>query len=389
MMIPLLLLAMVAAAARATSLDDTINRIYEGIMARSDTGGAFLIRRPFSETPGDAVSEGVGYGLMLSLYCDDQEGFNRITEGAESIMWNGQYYNWRADKDNRVVGYGAAVDAEQDIAFSFIMAQRRVRDGEWEDYRDGFYEARALTILDNLWNQGVDNGIVRAGYGWGGSSFVNAGYFAPAWYRIFQDVDPSHDWISVVDKSYEVLQNSPGYDRGLIPDWMQPDGQYTNNLGYNAYGDGRYMYKDAIRALWRIGTDALWYGDERAKRYIRNAYAFLSDIEDANFFQMDGTLVPDGDVWVFDGGIKTRPRREHSPLTVGMWLIPIMIEGTDDQRQACLNKMMSFYEKGADYWGLSDDPVLHEDIRHNEMYFEQFLGEFGALVLAGRWIEYQ
>lgn len=366
-------------AVSTASLDEVINSVYRGIMARSDTGGIFLIRRPFSETPGDAVSEGVGYGLLLSLYCDDQEGFNRITEGAESVMWNGQYYNWRVDSGDRVVGYGAATDAEQDIAFSFIMAQRRVQSGEWQDYRNGFYGVRALTILENFWNQGVDNGIVRAGYGWGGSAFVNPGYFAPAWYRIFHEVDPSHDWMSVVDKSYEILENSPGYEKGLIPDWMQPDGAYTDNLGYNAYGNGRYMYKDAIRALWRVGTDVMWNGDERAKRYIRNAYNFLSDIKGANFFQMDGELVPEGDVWAFDGGTRTRPRREHSPLTVGMWLIPIVIDGTEQEREACLEEILSFYEEGSNQFQGDD----------NEMYFEQFLGEFGALVLAGRWTAYQ
>lgn len=364
-------------AVSIASLDEVINNVYRGIMARSETGGVFLIRRPFSETPGDAVSEGVGYGLLLSLYCDDQEGFNRITEGAESVMWNGQYYNWRVDSGDTVVGFGAATDAEQDIAFSFIMAQRRVQSGEWRDYRDGFYGTRARTILESFWNQGVDNGIVRAGYGWGGSDFVNPGYFAPAWYRIFQEVDPLHDWMSVVDRSYEILEKSPGYDKGLIPDWMRPDGSYTDNLGYNAYGGGRYMYKDAIRALWRAGTDAMWNDDGRARKYIRNAYGFLSDIRDANFFQMDGSLVPEGDVWVFDGGAKTRPRREHSPLTLGMWLVPIVIEGTDQEREACIEEILSFYE---------DDRFRGDD---NEMYFEQFLGEFGALILAGRWTEYK
>lgn len=362
------------------SLNHTIDRVYEGIMERNE-GTPFLIRRPVSEIPGDAVSEGVGYGLLLALACDDQHGFNRILEGAEMVMWNGHYYNWRVDANNQVIGYGAAVDAEQDIAFSLIMADRRIQRGAWREYQDGFYARRAGTIVQNLWDQGVDNRIVRPGYGWGGTAFVNPGYFAPAWYRVFYEFDPSHDWMAVVDRSYEILATR---DSALIPDWMQPDGQFTDHLGYNAYGNGQYMYKDAIRVLWRIGTDMLWHRDDRAIEYIKKAYRFLPDIKRANFFQTDGNLIPADDNWVFDNGRVTRPRREHSALTIGMWLIPIVLVGTTDEKKACLQELSSFYEPGADYWGLHD-AADGEDIQHNEMYFDQFLAQFGALFLAGRW----
>jgi len=125
--------------------------------------------------------------------------------------------------------------------------------------------------------------------------------------------------------------------------------------------------------LWRIGTDLEWNGDERARQYIENARRFLTDaggMSAANFYQMDGEMVPDGDVWVFDGGSETRPRREHSPLTVGMWAFAA------ENKTEARTMLMSFYESGP-YW--------RSDAAPNEMYFEQFLGEFGALYLSGRW----
>jgi hypothetical protein len=43
---------------------------------------------------------------------------------------------------------------------------------------------------------------VAPGAGWGGRDFVNPGYFAPAWYRVYKDFDktPGHDWDGVIDQ---------------------------------------------------------------------------------------------------------------------------------------------------------------------------------------------
>src|SRR4051794_25260062 len=43
-----------------------------------DAYGVPLVHRPKSESPGDAVSEGVGYGMILALYENDQAYFNKI-----------------------------------------------------------------------------------------------------------------------------------------------------------------------------------------------------------------------------------------------------------------------------------------------------------------------
>jgi hypothetical protein len=99
---------------------------------------------------------------------------------------------------------------------------------------------------------------------------------------------------------------------------MQPDGNYAggDQLGYNAYAEGKAMYKDGIRVLWRIATDYIWYGEPRAKQFLDNALAFIQTPDRANFFQMDGSVVVDS--FTLGNGV-TRPRAEHSPLTVGMW----------------------------------------------------------------------
>ena len=45
-----------------------LDKTWEGIKKRNiQPYGTGLIHRPKSETPGDAVSEGVGYGMLLAL----------------------------------------------------------------------------------------------------------------------------------------------------------------------------------------------------------------------------------------------------------------------------------------------------------------------------------
>ena len=370
-----------------------LSNVWHGIVSSNNDREPFLIHRPYSETPGDAVSEGVGYGLLMALFLDDETNFHRLFHGAESTMWNGQCYDWRVDQYNKRAGFGAATDAEQDIAAALLMAHEKIQMGNWTLLDSSeMYAQRAQTIMNNLWNQGITwQGTLRPGYGWGGDDFVNVGYFAPAWYRLFHRMDSQkRDWMRVVDRSYFILKNSPGYDLGLVPDWMTPEGFWTTNLGYNAYGDGHYMYKDAIRTLWRIGTDYLWFGDERALEYLGNAKFFMehiySGIQSANFFQMDGTLVPKTDIWVFGDGHRQRGRREHSPLTVGMWGIPLFLLGSPEEQEAVVHELLKFYQPNATYWGLDtniEDP--EETTAHNEMYFEQFLASFGALVMTGLW----
>lgn len=358
-----------------TNLEKAVNHVWQGMMEANAYQEPFLIHRPYSETPGDAVSEGVGYGMLIAWALNDSLTLDRLYDGADQTMWNGRFYDWRVDAHHQKVAYGAATDAEQDIAAALILVLKKMERGMWPRSRYEKYGVRARTILDQLWSQGITyQGTLRPGYGWGGDDFVNVGYFAPAWYRLFAEFQPNRDWMRVVDRSYAILEKSPGYDRGLVPDWMTPEGQWVySGLGYNAYGDGRYLYKDAIRTLWRVGTDFLWNDDDRARLYLDKALGFLGTIQQANFFQMDGSLVPADDVWVFDGGQRQRPRREHSCLTVGMWGIPLFLRGNSSHD--VISEMLTFYTPNATHW----------EAENNEMYFEQFLACFGALIFCGQW----
>ena len=376
---------------------NALTEVWKGLKKRNiEPYSTGLIHRPKSEKPGDAVSEGVGYGMLTALFANDQQTFNQIWEAGNKYMWSRCYYNWQVDNTGRVLGGGAATDAEEDITLSLLFADKLVKAGKWTDYTSathGSYLQHALKMMGCMWStdQITSYGTLAPGAGWGGESFVNPGYFSPAWYRIFAQYDPDHNWMQVVDRSYEILGNSIGYPYGLIPDWMTPEGGSAGGgIGYNSYGDGLYCFKDAIRTLWRIAIDAIWFNEPRAIALLTNAVNFINSVGGApaaNFYKTDGTLIPEEDIWTdMNAGTITRPRREHSHLTIGMWATAIAAVGTNEDMESFSAELAKFYE-GRDYFGNAVDPLGGvEDTLHNEMYFDQFLGWFGASMLSGSFI---
>ena len=196
----------------------------------------------------------------------------------------------------------------------------------------------------------------------------------------------------VVEKTYEILSKSPGYSMGMIPDWMRPDGNWAGSLGYNAYFNSRAFFKDAIRILWRVAIDAVWFDESRAKDFLKNSLAFINSKGGAaasNFYQIEkaGELLPADDIWTDFNDSKNestwRYRREHSHLTVGMWSTAALAVGESADRIAFSEELGKFYE-GGDFFGNAVDPTGGiEDTLHNEMYFDQFLAWFGASMMSG------
>ena len=391
----------------ATPLDSVLERTWSGLKERNiKPWSDGLVHRPKSETPGDAVYEGQAYAMTLALYLNDQAGFNSVWDATESKMWNDAngFYDWRY-QDGRITGTGLATDADQDIALMLIYADALVEKGIWTSHKSPKnvgYKERAQAILTTLWNKGINDGNLRPGANWGGGGtcgsgastwpcgdHVNPGYFAPANYRVFKDFDKSRDWGKVIDKSYQTIAKSPGYGKGLLPDWMKLDGTYASakDLGYNPFDAGQSFYKDAIRVHWRLATDWLWFKEPRAKTFLDNAYSFIErNPSKADFFRMDGSLVPAESTFVLNGTKgPSRSRREHSALTVGMWACAAMASGGSDSADAWARELLRWHAPGSDIWGLAKDPDGGvEDTAHNEVYFEQFLAWFGASVLAGR-----
>ncbi|WP_421659593.1 glycosyl hydrolase family 8 [Leptothermofonsia sp. ETS-13] len=105
---------------------------------------------------------------------------------------------------------------------------------------------------------------------------MNPSYFAPYAFRLFAQVDPSHDWLSLVNSSYDILQQATSLSSvGLPNDWVVLDLKIGTvkpmaiaNPGTSDYGF------DAYRVWWRVAWDAAWFKEPRAIRYLQTQLKF-------------------------------------------------------------------------------------------------------------------
>lgn len=238
----------------------------------------------------DTVSEGLGYGLLFSVYFDDRQLFDALYNYVKLYLNNNGLMCWHIDASGNVTahdgGYGAATDADEDIALALIFAHKM-----WGSDGQVNYEQEAKYFVNNLYNYCVENStyVLKPGDSWGGSNVTNPSYFSPSWYKIFADFTGNNDWLRVADKCYEIVENVKNYNSntGLVPDWCQANGNQASGQGYD------YSY-DATRYPWRTAIDYSWFGDERAKVNVDLITRFFSNIGANNIvdgYTITGSIV--------------------------------------------------------------------------------------------------
>src|SRR5262249_45053588 len=134
--------------------------------------------------------------------------------------------NWAISADgNMTPGVGAATDADEDIAFALLMA-----DKQWGTMASGGgkYIDLAKAQINNIWlHEIVDSKLAGPGDGWGPTNLwqnINISYFAPAYYRLFKTVDSAHAWDAVIQTTYDTIMASlttanGNANNGLVPAW--------------------------------------------------------------------------------------------------------------------------------------------------------------------------
>jgi endoglucanase len=223
----------------------------------------------------DTVSEGQAYAMLRAAWMDDRATFDRVWQWTRAnLARTGQPWPallaWRWSPASGVVDWNVASDADADVALALLVAERR-----WST-PGGAYRAQALAILDDLldhavvaddaglpvflpgaWadQRGADRGLV-----------LNPSYLAPASFRVFHHATGDERWLRLAAGAYAVLDaicTPPA--AALPPDWIRwwshdrwaPDAEQGGLPGW-----------DAIRVPWRVATDALWFGEPRARAYL-------------------------------------------------------------------------------------------------------------------------
>jgi len=234
---------------------------------------------------GITTSEGQSYAMLRAVWLGDKPTFDSVWHFTSTSMKrpNDNLFGWRwgqrQDKSYGFISGGgdnSAADADSDIAFSLILASRRWNNPKYED--------QAKNILKDLWNietatAGQKRYLIAGNWAQSSNELViNPSYFAPYEWRVFSKVDTTHDWNSLIDPAYQLLNDSSkapldkGKGSGLPPDWVALDRNSDslsavkiNNLTTN------YSF-DAMRVPWRIAADYQLNKDSQAKDYLLNNF---------------------------------------------------------------------------------------------------------------------
>jgi endoglucanase len=267
----------------------------------SDGARGFLrVRRPNSSGAqvNSTVSEGIGYGMLLAVYANDQDTFDRLWQYEQQFPDNHGLMNWYISADGTMaLGTGAASDGDEDMAFALVMADQR-----WggRGSLSTTYLAAAQTLIGLIWQYEVDSSraFVLTSGDQSDGSVINISYFAPAFYRAFGRVTgKASDWNKVIDTSYTVISatlnaTNGNAQNGLVPAWSTPAGVPMTPPGTSM---PLYHQLDSCRTPFRLGEDYCWNAEPRALAYLLKISGFYSGVGVANLvdgYDLNGTPHP-------------------------------------------------------------------------------------------------
>lgn len=249
------------------------------------TQGAGGYRRVIWDTLNATVSEGIAYGMLISVNMNDKALFDDL--------WN--YYYAHRDPDGFMIwildslgaplvingfliGTGGATDADQDAAYALILA-----NVQWGSSGTINYLSEAVSLVNKIYQYEIDQTyyLVKSGNEPGGVYRINCSYFAPAYYRAFEYITGNPGWTLVRNACYAFLNFRADAATGLVPDWCLPNGDpmppcpppYSCRFTY---------YYDATRTPMRIAMDYIWNGEPLAYAYCKKISTFAQSQGAAN-----------------------------------------------------------------------------------------------------------
>ncbi|WP_416290433.1 glycosyl hydrolase family 8 [Nostoc sp. UHCC 0251] len=230
-----------------------------------------------------STSEGQAYALLRAVLINDPATFALTLKWSENnlqrqvdgkrtdSLWA---WKWGRKEDGNwgVIDSNFASDGDIDAITALILASRRWNRPE--------YLELAKVKLQDLWNLSTISktqgkryllpGPVAAFVPNASTLYLNPSYFAPYAFRIFAQVDPQHDWLSLVDSSYQVLEDSAKLSSvGLPSDWIALNTKTGKYQTLPASSNLKSLYSfDSYRVWWRLSLDAAWFNSPQAQRYL-------------------------------------------------------------------------------------------------------------------------
>jgi endo-1,4-beta-D-glucanase Y len=226
------------------------------------------------------ISEGQGYGLMLSAYMAGYDPsaqeifdglFRFVKQNPSRIEPLFMAYQVPIAKERR----DSAFDGDADIAFALLLA-----DAQWSSSGELNYRNEALQRINALSTRtlGRNSHLPMLG-DWveqDGNRYnqysIRSSDLLISHFKIFGVVTENNRWKDVVSHAHdaiEQMQSAYSPDCGLLPDFFVRSG--TLAVSYKpaqskfleSRFDGNYYY-NAARVPWRLITDALLFNDQHS-----------------------------------------------------------------------------------------------------------------------------
>lgn len=208
------------------------------------------------------VSEGMGYGLLFSVAADDFKNYEKLWNYTRSYLDENGLMNWKIDSNGKVTGLGSATDADQDIAYSLLLAAKK-----WNN--KGYYNEAIIMINAIKMKEIASDYVILPGDSWGNKSIpLNLSYISPLYYSKFGDVSGNKDfWKEVLTTNIGLLRNNVNQKTGLFPDWI-------NTEGYPQFKKDQFGY-DAIRVPIRLLQYYKSSNNIQIKEILQKEYDFI------------------------------------------------------------------------------------------------------------------
>lgn len=259
---------------------------------KSCSGSRFRVAFNGEET----VSEGIGYGMLLTVAHGERPEFDGLWAYYKSRS-SGGLMGWKTSGCDSTVDPNSASDADLDAAMALIQASCK-----W----GGSYLTEATTLIAAIKSketiEGGENFLKPASGGL--DSCQNVSYASPGYYRAFAKKKPDQAafWNKLASDSYVQLTRSANGSTGLVPNWSNMQG--GAGCAGKENGD-RYGY-DAARTPWRVATDYVWNGTPAAKDYLTKLVTWVDGpaggiTSIGDMYQLNGTKESNNHVSTFTG----------------------------------------------------------------------------------------
>jgi endoglucanase len=231
-----------------------------------------------------AVSEGQGYGMIIVAM---MAGY----DPSAKTIFDGLFHYYRAHpskRDPRLMAWAqkkgcldldgsSATDGDMDIAYSLLLA-----NAQWGSGGDLPYLEDARLMIDAIMRQEINKKnfsvLLSNSVEYDSKDYADmrSSDFIPDHFRAFRQVSGDKAWDKAIDNNYRLfrlMQERYSPEAGLLPDFINHIRIGEKNSAISAsparshYLESRYdgcYYYNACRVPWRMATDFILNGDQRA-----------------------------------------------------------------------------------------------------------------------------